>query len=93
MPKLPDIVPISDLRQDAARVLKTVCSSGQPIVITQRGRASAVMLSVGAYERGEYQRRLLLQIARGEREIAQGSGDDLDRVLREADEILTTRKP
>ena len=48
MGKIPDIVPISDLRKDAAAVLKRVRSSREPVIITQRGRASAVMLSVTA---------------------------------------------
>ena len=93
MPQLPAIVPISDLRQDAARVLKSICSTNQPLVITQRGRAFAVMLSVEAYERAEYQRSLLLQIVRGEKEISKGVGQDIDKVLREADSILAAYRP
>ena len=49
MPTVPDIIPITDLRQDAAAALKRVRASTQPVVITQRGRAAAVMLSVEAY--------------------------------------------
>jgi prevent-host-death family protein len=93
MPEIPEIVPISDLRQDAARVMKRVCASKQPVVITQRGRASAVMLSIGAYERGEHERRLLLQLARGEKEIAKGVGYDLDQVFSEADGLLEADRP
>jgi prevent-host-death family protein len=93
MPKIPEIVPISDLRQDAARVLKSVCATKQPVVITQRGRASAVMLSIDAYERAEYERRILLQLARGEQEISKGVGYDLKQVLSEADELLAADRP
>ena len=53
MGKLPNIVPISDLRQDAAKVLKQVRESQEPLIITQRGRAAAVMLSVESFERSE----------------------------------------
>ena len=45
MRKLPEIVPVSDLRQDAAKVLKRVRDSNEPLIITQRGRAAAVMIS------------------------------------------------
>lgn len=72
MPKVPNIMPITDLRQDAAAALKQVRDSREPIIITQRGRAAAVLLSVEAYERAEYERKLLRAIARGEREIAAG---------------------
>jgi prevent-host-death family protein len=86
--KIPEIVPVSDLRQDAARVIKRVRASSGPLVITQRGRAAAVMLSVEAYERGQRERELLRLLARGEKEIAAGKGYDLDRVLEEADALL-----
>lgn len=93
MPKIPAIVPISDLRQDAARVLKSVRATRQPVVITQRGRASAVMLSIDAYERAEYERWLLLLLARGEKEISKGVGHELEQVFAEADELLAADRP
>jgi len=92
MGKVPDIVPVTDLRQDAAAALKRVRASQQPLIITQRGRAAAVMLSVEAYERAEHEKQMLRLLARGEQEIARGEGYDLDGVLAEADRLLT-RKP
>ena len=88
MSKLPNIIPVTDLRQDAAAVLRRVRESTEPVVITQRGRAAAVMLGVEAYERGEHERQLLRLLALGEKEIADGKGYDLDDVLAEADGIL-----
>jgi prevent-host-death family protein len=88
VPKVPDIIPVTDLRQDAAAALKRVRASKQPIVITQRGRAAAIMLSVEAYERAEHERQLLRLLARGEKEIAAGQGYDLNEVLEEADALL-----
>jgi prevent-host-death family protein len=88
MAQIPDIIPVTDLRQDAAAVLKRVQTSHQPLVITQRGRAAAIMLSVDAYERGEQERQLLRLLVRGEQEIMAGTGHDLDEVLAEADALL-----
>ncbi len=88
MPKIPNIIPVTDLRQDAAAALKRLQASKQPVVITQRGRAAAVLLSMEAYERGEHERQLLRLIARGEQEIGAGKGFDLDAVLAEADALL-----
>ena len=84
MPRLPDIVPVSDLRQDAASVLKRVRESHEPVVITQRGRAAAILVSVERFERTERDLDLLRLLARGEREIAEGRGFDLEDVLQEA---------
>ncbi len=88
MRKGPTIIPITDLRQDAARVLRQVRDSKEPVVITQRGRAAAVVMSVEAYERSEHDRELLHLLARGEKEIAAGKGHSLDAVLAEADALL-----
>jgi prevent-host-death family protein len=88
VPKLPKVIPVTDLRQDAAAALRKVRSSKQPLVITQRGRAAAVMLSIEAFAEAEHERQLLRLLARGEREVAAGRGYDLEAVLREADALL-----
>jgi len=89
MGKLLDIIPVSDLRQDAAKILKHLKDSKEPLIITQRGRAAAVMLSVETFERSEHDKELLRLLAKGEREIGIGEGYDLEAVLAEADSILT----
>ena len=91
MAKVPEIVPITDLRQDSSAVLKRLRSSREPVIITQRGRAAAVLLSVEEYKRTENERQILLLLARGEKEIAQGEGHTLDDVLAEADQLLAGR--
>ena len=82
------MIPVSDLRQDAAAALRRLRTSRQPLVVTQRGRAAAVMVSIEEYERTERERQILRSLARGEREIQAGRGHDLDAVLAEADELL-----
>ncbi len=88
MSKVPAIIPVSDLRQDAATVLGRAKKSGQPIVITQRGRATAVIVSVDAYERAEQEREILKALVQGDKEIAAGRGRELDAVLSDVDRIL-----
>ena len=92
MAKMPEIIPVTDLRQDASAVLKRVRASKDPLIITQRGRAAAIMLSVSAYERSEQERQILELLARGEKEIAVGKGYDLEDVLAEADAQLARNK-
>jgi prevent-host-death family protein len=88
MSALPAIIPISDLRQDAAGVIRRVVATDQPVVITQRGRASAVLVSAEAYERTQYENDLLRVLARGDAEMAAGLGRDADDVLAEARALL-----
>lgn len=88
MGKLLNIIPVSDLRQDAAKVLKQLRNNKEPLIITQRGRAAAVMIGVEAYEKSEHEKEILRLLARGDREIEIGEGYDLDTVLAEADSLL-----
>mgnify|MGYP001559808686 FL=1 len=88
MGKVPNIIPITDLRQDAAGVLKRVRGSKEPVFITQRGRAAAVLMSSESYEKAEHDRELLRLLAQGDKEIAAGKGYDLDTVLAEMDSLL-----
>jgi prevent-host-death family protein len=93
MPNAPKIIPISDLRQNASDVVKSVSSSGEPVFITQRGRAAAVMVSMEAYKNAQHEMDILHLLARGEKEIAAGTGYELDDVLSEADLYFKATKP
>jgi len=93
MAKIPNIIPITDLRQDASAIVKRVAASREPLVITQRGRAAAVMVSMEAYEHSQNELELLRLLARGEKEIEAGKAYDLDAVLAEADSLLKETKP
>ena len=88
MATVPDIVPITDLRQDASGVIKRATASRQPVFITQRGRAAAVVVSAQAYERTQHELEILRLLARGEVEIEAGNGHELADVMAEADELL-----
>lgn len=88
MARSPQIIPISDLRQDASGILKRMATSREPLFITQRGRATAVMVSMKEYEHTQHELEILRLLARGEKEIEEGSGFDLKAVLAEADALL-----
>ncbi|MBI2915670.1 MAG: type II toxin-antitoxin system Phd/YefM family antitoxin [Elusimicrobia bacterium] len=44
------IVPISDLQTQAKKVVEQVKKTKEPVIITQRGRASAVLVDYEDYE-------------------------------------------
>lgn len=88
MSAMPNIVPISELRQDASAIVKRASSTGDPVFITQHGRASAVLMSAGAYERTQRELEILRILAQGEADIERGEGVDLDVVMAEADDLL-----
>jgi prevent-host-death family protein len=92
MSKTPKIIPISDLRQNASDVVKDISASKQPVFITQRGRAAAVMVSMQVYEESQHELDILRLLARGEKEIEAGAGYELDGVLKETDRFLESAK-
>lgn len=56
MPKLAinlesDIQPVTDFRANAASMLKQVRDTGRPLVLTQNGRGTAVLLDIREYQR------------------------------------------
>lgn len=54
-----NIIPVSDFQRQAAQILAAVNNSGEPVIITQRGRASAVLMSAKHYEQIEEDLELL----------------------------------
>ena len=46
-----DIVPVSDFKAQAADWLKRVVATGQPVVITQNGKAAGVLVSPAEFDR------------------------------------------
>ena len=92
MPRVPKIIPISDLRQDAGGVIKRVSVSREPLFITQRGRAAAVMVSMKEYEQTQHELEILRLLACGERDIEAGVGFDLEAVLADADALLAEQQ-
>jgi prevent-host-death family protein len=92
MTKTPKIIPISDLRQDASGVIKRISASREPLFITQRGRAAAVMVSMKEYENTQHELEILRLLARGEKEIEVGAGFSLEEVMAEADSLLADQQ-
>ena len=45
-----DIRPVSEFRGNAAELIEQIRESGRPLILTQRGHSTAVVLDVSAYE-------------------------------------------
>lgn len=88
MDKLPNIVPVTDFRKDAAKVLNELRDSQQPTVVTQRGRAAAIMLSVPTYERTQDELAMLRALFQGEEDLSRGDLHSAEDVFAEASLLL-----
>ena len=82
------IIPITDLQRQAGQVIASLADSDEPVIVTQRGRAAAVIISTDRYEEMEDDLKrfdeleLLELVERGRREIAAGKVISHDEVKR-----------
>ena len=87
MPKVnyaEDIVPLSSFRADVTRLMSQTRKTHRPIVITQNGRAANVFLDVSDYQQLVDKLDLMMDIYKGEQDIAAGrihSTDDVRRAV------------
>lgn len=57
-----NIFPVTDLQRQSAQILEELQNSNEPFVITQRGRASAVLISAKRYAEIEEDLQMLDEI-------------------------------
>jgi len=69
---LPRLVPITDMKRQAGKVLDTLRAERTPVVITEHGRAAAVLMDLASYEAMTRRFEILKGIEEGEQDIAEG---------------------
>lgn len=60
-----DIVPVSEFKAQAAELLRRLSTSGQPLVITQNGKAAAVLLSPALFDQLSERARFVEAVQEG----------------------------
>lgn len=63
---------ISDLKNHSATLVREVCQGGQPVVITQHGKARAVLMDVKEHDRLRDTLAMLKLLAQSEVSLAKG---------------------
>ena len=81
------IKPISYLKSHAAQIVKELGESRQPLVITQNGEATMVVIDVKSYEERKNTLALLKLLAMGNGQIEQGKFRDVEDVFADLDKI------
>ena len=69
---LPRLVPVTDIKRQAAKILNALRQDRSPMVITEHGRAAAVLLDVATYEALTRRAEILRGIEQGEKDFAEG---------------------
>lgn len=82
------IEPVTTLKTRSAELIRRARDTGQPIVITQNGKATAVLQDVESFERQRKALLLLRYLAQGEEEVRIGKGVSQPRALRHFEKKL-----
>jgi prevent-host-death family protein len=67
------IEPVTVLKTRSAELIRRARESRQPVIITQNGKATAVLQDVESYQRQRQALMLLRYVALGERDLRDGS--------------------
>ena len=71
---MPNIRPISDLRNRADEISRLCHSTAEPVFITKNGREDLVVMSQAAYEQQEARLKLYAKLDEAEAECETGRG-------------------
>ena len=82
------IEPVTVLKTKSAELIRQVRETGQPIIITQNGKPTAVLQDVESFQRQREALTLLKILARGDQEISEGKGLRHDDVMRRVERKL-----
>lgn len=69
-----DIKPVSEFRANTAELIEHLKTSGRPLVLTQRGHSTAVVLGVNEYEEMVEEIELLRDVRTAVKQIEAGKG-------------------
>lgn len=78
-----DIRSLSDFRANAAAFIEQVKSQKRPLVITQHGKSSAVLIDVEDYQKMLDKIQLLEELSTARKEINNGEGTSHKEFMRE----------
>ena len=76
------IEPVTVLKTKSAELIRQARETGQPIIITQNGKPTAVLQDVESFQRQREALTLLKILAQGDQEISQGKVLTHDAVMR-----------
>jgi len=83
---LPDVAPVIELKRETTKVIARVARRRKPLLITEHGRAAAVLVDIASWEEMMDRIDLLAGIARGEQAVREGKtvshADAMQRVRR-----------
>ena len=82
------IEPVTVLKTKSAELIRQARETGQPIIITQNGKPTAVLQDVESFQRQREALTLLKILAKGDQELSEGKVLSHDDVMRRVERKL-----
>ncbi|GHT73679.1 antitoxin [Spirochaetia bacterium] len=100
MPSIPQIRPISDLRNNFSEISRQVHETNEPVYLTKDGRGDIVVMSMEAYEQDRYESEVYLKLKEAEIEAESTTKrysledvmDSMEKIITEAELRLKNKK-
>jgi prevent-host-death family protein len=67
-----DVIPVTVLKENPAKVIQHVSESHRPVLLTSRGHGVAVVQSLDDYETKEEERKFMKAVLEGLRDLEEG---------------------
>jgi prevent-host-death family protein len=83
-----DVLPVTEFRANTSAILTRMHANRRPVILTQHGRGTAVVMDVDVYERLLDEMELLRDLHIAEGQIARGEGIPHEQVVTELRERL-----
>lgn len=87
------IQPISYVKSNAAEVIDRVCETGEPVVVTQNGRARVIIQDLKTYERTQETLAILELARQGDDDIVAGRTQPIKQAFSELRKEIRKRNP
>jgi prevent-host-death family protein len=87
------IQPISYLKSHAATLVTELTRDGEPLIVTQNGRARLVVQDIASFERTQETMALLRLLAMGQRQVDDGRTAPVDAAFAGIRQRLRSKKP
>lgn len=76
-----DVIPLTDLKTNPARVVRHVSEAGRPVLLTRRGRGVAVVQSVADFDAATEERKFMRAVVAGIADLEAGRDLSLAEAL------------
>lgn len=75
-----DVIPLTDLKKNAGKVVKRVVETNRPVHLTSSGRDVAVIQSLSEYNSKEQERQFVRGVVQGVMDLESGREHELSEV-------------